>query len=114
MLDDVSLLPQASVQYELKAPQSGYLLHMDAQKIGESSAILGAGRKTKDDVIDFAAGIVLKEKTGARIEKGQTLAVLHTNRPETLPDAERVFLEALRWGETAPAAQPLIYGIVTE
>ena len=114
VLDDTSLLPQASVQYELKAPQSGYLLHMDAQKIGESSAILGAGRKTKDDVIDFAAGIVLKEKTGAKVKKDQTLAVLHTNRPETLPDAERVFLEALRWGETAPAAQPLIYGIVTE
>ena len=114
VLDDTSLLPQASVQYELKAPQSGYLLHMDAQKIGESSAILGAGRKTKDDVIDFAAGIVLKEKTGAKVRKDQTLAVLHTNRPETLRDAERVFLEALRWGESAPAAQPLIYGIVTE
>ena len=58
VLDNVSLLPQASVQYELKAPQAGYIHHMDAQKIGESSAILGAGRKTKDDVIDPAAGIV--------------------------------------------------------
>ena len=72
VLDDVSLLPQASVQYELKAPQTGYIHHMDAQKIGESSAILGAGRKTKDDAIDFAAGIVLKEKTGAKVEQGQT------------------------------------------
>ena len=114
VLDDVSLLPQASVQYELKAPQAGYIHHMDAQKIGESSAILGAGRKTKDDVIDPAAGIVLKEKTGAKVEQGQTLAVLHTDRPETLADAERVFLEAIRWGADAPAAQPLIYGIVTE
>ena len=85
---------------------------MDAQKIGESSAILGAGRKTKDDAIDFAAGIVLKEKTGAKVEQGQTLAVLHTNRSETLADAERVFLEAIRWGTDAPEAQPLIYGIV--
>lgn len=114
VLDNVSLLPQASVQYELKAPQAGYIHHMDAQKIGESSAILGAGRKTKDDVIDPAAGIVLKEKTGAKVEQGQTLAVLHTDRPETLADAERVFLEAIRWGADAPAAQPLIYGIVTE
>ena len=112
VLDDVSLLPQASVQYELKAPQTGYIHHMDAQKIGESSAILGAGRKTKDDAIDFAAGIVLKEKTGAKVEQGQTLAVLHTNRPETIADAERVFLEAIRWGTAAPEAQPLIYGIV--
>ena len=113
MLDDTSLLPQASVQYELKAPQAGYIHHMDAQKIGESSAILGAGRKTKDDDRP-AAGIVLKEKTGAKMEQGQTLAVLHTDRPETLADAERVFLEAIRWGADAPVAQPLIYGIVTE
>ena len=70
VLDNVGLLPQASVQYELKAPQAGYIHHMDAQKIGESSAILGAGRKTKDDVIDPAAGIVLKEKTGAKVEQG--------------------------------------------
>ena len=112
VLDGVSLLPQAAVQYKLKAPQAGYIHHMDAQKIGESSAILGAGRKTKDDTIDFAAGIVLKEKTGAKVEQGQTLAVLHTNRPETLADAERVFLEAIRWGTDAPEAQPLIYGIV--
>ena len=62
--------------------------------------------------IDFAAGIVLKEKTGAKVEQGQTLAVLHTNRPETIADAERVFLEAIRWGTDAPEAQPLIYGIV--
>ena len=48
------------------------------------------------------------------MEQGQTLAVLHTDRPETLADAERVFLEAIRWGAAAPAAQPLIYGIVTE
>ena len=75
VLDDVSLLPQAAVQYELKAPQAGYIHHMDAQKIGESSAILGAGRKTKDDAIDFAAGIVLKEKTGAKV-RGIELSLL--------------------------------------
>ena len=112
VLDDPARLPQASVQQELRAPRSGYLTHMDAQKIGESSAILGAGRQTKEDSIDFAAGIVLRKKTGAFVQAGEPLAVLHTNRPDALPDAERVFLSALRWGEEAPAAQPLIYGIV--
>ena len=100
VLDNVSLLPQASVQYELKAPQAGYIHHMDAQKIGESSAILGAGRKTKDDVIDPA--------------DSRKMVIAALDRPETLADAERVFLEAIRWGADAPAAQPLIYGIVTE
>lgn len=100
------------MQYELKAPQAGYIHHMDAQKIGESSAILGAAARRRTTPLTSPAGIVLKEKTGAKVEQGQTLAVLHTNRPETLADAERVFLEAIRWGTDAPEAQPLIYGIV--
>lgn len=114
VLDDISLLPQAAQQFELKAPRSGYLAHMDAQKIGECSAILGAGRKTKEDAIDYAAGLVLQQKTGAYVAEGQTLATLHTNRPETLPEASRVFLQSLRWADSAPQAQPLIYDVVTQ
>ena len=112
MLDDVSLLPQASVRETLESPRSGYLTHMDAQLIGEASAVLGAGRQTKTDPIDYAAGIVLRKKTGAYVRQGEPLAVLHTNRPGALPEAKAAFLRALSWGDQAPQAQPLIYGIV--
>lgn len=112
VLDDVTKLPQASVQYQLKAPRAGYIQHMDTQLVGEASAILGAGRKTKEDSIDFAAGIVLQRKTGDFVEEGQTLAVLHTNRADTLPDSERVFLRAITFGDAQPEKQPLVYGIV--
>lgn len=112
VLDDVTKLPQASVQYQLKAPRAGYIQHMDTQLVGEASAILGAGRKTKEDSIDFAAGIVLQKKTGDFVEEGQTLAVLHTNQADTLPDCERVFLRAITFGDAQPEKQPLVYGIV--
>lgn len=112
VLDDTAKLPQASVQYEIKAPRSGYIQHMDTQLVGEASAILGAGRKTKEDSIDFAAGIVLQKKTGDFVEAGQTLAVLHTNKAETLGDSEQVFLRAITFGDTQPEMQPLIYGVV--
>ena len=112
VLDDTAKLPQASVQYEIKAPRSGYIQHMDTQLVGEASAILGAGRKTKEDSIDFAAGIVLQKKTGDFVEAGQTLAVLHTNKAETLGDSEKVFLRAITFGDIQPEMQPLIYGVV--
>ena len=112
VLDDVTKLPQASVQYQLKAPRAGYIQHMDTQLVGEASAILGAGRKTKEDSIDFAAGIVLQKKTGDFVEEGQTLAVLHTNQADTFPDSERVFLRAITFGDAQPEKQPLAYGIV--
>ena len=112
VLDDTAKLPQASVQYEIKAPRSGYIQHMDTQLVGEASAILGAGRKTKEDSIDFAAGIVLQKKTGDFVEAGQTLAVLYTNKAETLGDSEKVFLRAITFGDIQPEMQPLIYGVV--
>ena len=112
VLDDTSKLPQAAIQHEILAPCGGYLSHMDAQKIGEASALLGAGRQTKEDVIDFAAGVVLKKKTGERVEAGEVLAVLHANRAESVPAAEAAFLGALQWSDTAPEKQPLILGIV--
>ena len=112
VLDDTSKLPQAAIRQEILAPHGGYLSHMDAQKIGEASALLGAGRRTKEDSIDFAAGIVLQKKTGDLVHPGDVLAVLHTNQPDTLPAAEQTFLSALRWADSAPAPQPLILDIV--
>lgn len=111
-LEDFSLLPQASVVYEVKAPRSGYIRAMDTQKVGEASAVLGAGRQKKEDVIDYAAGIVLSKKTGDYVEAGETLATLYTNQAQTLSGSETLLLDALRWGEEAPAQEKLILGIV--
>ncbi len=111
-LEDFSLLPQASVVYEVKAPRSGYIRAMDTQKVGEASAVLGAGRQKKEDVIDYAAGIVLSKKTGDYVEAGETLATLYTNQAQTLAGSETLLLDALRWGEEAPAQEMLILGIV--
>ena len=111
-LEDFSLLPQASVVYEVKVPRSGYIRAMDTQKVGEASAVLGAGRQKKEDVIDYAAGIVLSKKTGDYVEAGETLATLYTNQAQTLAGSETLLLDALRWGEEAPAQEKLILGIV--
>ena len=109
---DFSKLPQATVVVPVKADRSGWITHMDAAEVGISSSLLGAGRMTKDDPIDYAAGIVLEKKTGDRVEPGDVLAWLHTNDESRLPAAEAKFRQALTWGEEAPQAQPLIYGIV--
>jgi len=111
-LEDFSLLPQAGSRRIVPAPQTGYLGHMDTQRVGEASALLGAGRQKKEDAIDYGAGIVLKKKTGDFAEAGEPLAELYTNTAATLAESERVFLSALRWQDAAPEKQPLIYGVV--
>ena len=111
-LERYELLPQAEIHYELRAPQSGYLCFMDARSIGEASSILGAGRAKKGDAIDYAAGIVLRKKTGDYVHEGETLAVLHTNRRETLTESRERFLSVLRWGDEMPRETKPILGVV--
>ena len=112
VLGDFSKLPQASIVHEILAPHDGWISRMDTQKVGEASSILGAGRMTKEDTIDFAAGIVLSKKTGDFAKKGDVLARLYTNKPETVPESEAMFLRALCWSEEQPAPETLIFDII--
>ena len=69
-LEDFSLFKQPKYSYDITAEKDGYISSMNTEKIGISSVILGAGRESKEDSIDFAAGIVLKKKTGDAVKKG--------------------------------------------
>lgn len=111
-LEDYSLLPQASHKHRVLAPHGGYIAHMDTQKIGEASAVLGAGRTVKDAPIDHAAGIVLHKKTGEKVEAGEAIATLYTNQPETAGESERMLLGSIRWSDRETPAQKLILGVV--
>ena len=66
------------------AEASGYIKSLDALTIGVSSMKLGGGRETLDDVIDMAAGIVLNKKVGDKVEEGELLATLYTNKPKEI------------------------------
>ena len=112
VVDDYSILPQSSIQREICAEESGYISHMDTQNCGISAMLLGAGRATKEDSIDHAAGIILNIKPGDFVEKGQTLAILYTNDPVTLDNAEQQLRASIHLSSVKPQVQPLIYGRV--
>ena len=112
VIDDSTLLPTASILHEVKAPCNGYISHMDAELIGTSASLLGAGRIEKDDTIDYAAGIVLSKKTGDHVKAGETLAVLHTSDKGKLFDAERKFLSAFTYSDAPIALEPTIYDVL--
>lgn len=112
VIDDPALLPTASILHEVKAPCDGYISHMDAELIGTSASLLGAGRIEKDDAIDYAAGIVLSKKTGDCVKAGETLAVLHTSSESLLADAEGKFLSAFTYSDAPIALEPTIYDVL--
>ena len=112
VLEDFSQFKQPAITREILAEADGWMTAMDAQKVGEASALLGAGRARKEDAIDPSAGIRLLKKTGDYAKQGEPIAVLYTDREESLSAAEQTLRSACRWGDTAPERQPLIYGVV--
>ena len=81
---------------------------------GTSSGAIsfGAGRATKDDEIDHAAGIMLVKKTGEYVSEGDTVAVLYTNDTSRIEAAEAELLAAIEYGDEKPEISPLIYKTV--
>ena len=93
-IDHPEKFPLSKHIVEVKASKSGYVKHIVALEIGESAMRLGAGRETFDDVIDMSAGIVLNKKVGDKVEKGEVLCVVHTNKEDYAPilkDIENAF-----------------------
>ena len=69
---------------EVLAAEDGFLSGMDTEKIGVAAGLLGAGRETKDSVIDMSAGIYLEKKIGDTVKKGEPIAICYAGTKEKL------------------------------
>ena len=112
VLRDYEKFAQAPYKQEVLAERDGFITKMNAEEIGETSVILGAGRETKDSDIDFSAGLVLHKKFGDAVKKGDSLVTLYTSKEASLKDAERLYREAVVIGDTQPVKEPLVYARV--
>ncbi len=112
-LQNTALLPQAPHRFELRVGQSGYITQNDVERIGSASVLLGAGRLTKEDAIDPAAGIVLHKKLGDRVEAGESLATFHAADPALFAAAEETYRQGLVIGPEKPNEPPLVYARVS-
>lgn len=101
----------APYSFEYKAEQNGYIAHLSAMDIGLASVRLGAGRETKDSVIDLGAGIILKKKVGDFVEKGETLALLYAS-DLSLFDKAKIYLDdAVRYSSCQTDVVELILAV---
>ncbi|MFT4004984.1 MAG: pyrimidine-nucleoside phosphorylase [Lacrimispora sp.] len=114
VIKDTSLFPKAPFEREIKADRNGYIIHMDTERCGIASSLLGAGRITKESLIDYTAGIALKKKVGQKVAKGETIAVLYASKEELFEASQEEFLNAITFCGLPPEQEPLIYGRVTK
>ncbi|WP_042355204.1 pyrimidine-nucleoside phosphorylase [Bacillus rubiinfantis] len=79
IVDQPEKLPQAAYTFELEAKEDGYVAEIVADEVGTAAMILGAGRATKESVIDLAVGLVLRKKIGDQVHKGDSLVTIYSN-----------------------------------
>ncbi len=107
-IDEPERLLQAGEKYEFVAEKSGYVIKMDSEAIGTASLLLGAGRRTLEDVIDFDAGLVFEKKPGDQVEKGDLICTLYSNDKALFSDAKEKLRGAIEIGELVSKKKSIV------
>ena len=107
--EDFSRFPQPKCMRVVPAKESGWIAGMESETIGRACVLLGAGRMTKNDSIDPAAGIVLNVTEGDEIRAGAPLLTMYAASEAQLDEAEQFLAKAVRIAPEHPAPRPLIH-----
>jgi pyrimidine-nucleoside phosphorylase len=112
VVDDPSKLPQAKYQWELEAPEDGYVAEIVADEVGTAAMLLGAGRATKESTIDLSVGLILRKKVGDPVKKGESLVTIYSNT-ENIEEAKQKLAESIRISQSPVAKPTLIYETIS-
>ena len=89
---DITKLPKSSNIYEVKSEKEGYLTNLHSLEIAKLSSNLGSGRKTKEDKIDYSAGIIINKNINDKINIGDTILTLYTNKELPQIDKDKLLV----------------------
>jgi pyrimidine-nucleoside phosphorylase len=113
VVDDPSKMPQAQFTFELEAKEDGYVSEIVADEVGTAAMKLGAGRATKESIIDLAVGLVLRKKIGDQVKKGESLVTIYSNF-EDVSEVKAMLYENIIVSSEKVEAPILIHEEITE
>ena len=111
VIDDTSKFSKAKYVLEVIANKEGVVNKIHAENIGLIAMELGAGRATKESIIDLSVGIVLNKKREDVVKNGDILAYVHANDLEKGQKAVEKILANYEITESTQSI-PLIYDII--
>jgi pyrimidine-nucleoside phosphorylase len=109
---DEEVSPEAPVVVEVEAPGDGFVTALGAVQIGTAALELGAGRRTKEDAIDYGVGIVVHKKRGDVVSAGEPLADVHARDGDTAEKAKQEVLAAYELGEEPPPPRKVVLDVI--
>jgi pyrimidine-nucleoside phosphorylase len=109
----LSALPAAPVVREVVAPREGVVTRLRALAVGIAALELGAGRRTKDDSIDHAVGVLCHVKRGQTVHAGQLLADVHARDEDSAARAAEAVLAAYAFGREPPHSAGIVLDVIS-
>jgi pyrimidine-nucleoside phosphorylase len=112
VIDDPSLLPQATHQAVIGSEKSGYVVKLNAKLVGKASMALGAGRETVDSKVDPSVGVRLHKKIGDAVKTGEPMCTVFYNQKSKFHAVRPSLLKAFEVKPVRVEPPPLIKQIV--
>jgi pyrimidine-nucleoside phosphorylase len=112
-IETFGLYPASKYNYKITAGKSGYINSIDTFETGMAALELGAGRRTKEDIIDPKAGIIFNVKLGDKTGRDTVIAELFAETEELINSAKNRILKAVIINNERPGKVPLIRKIIS-
>ena len=109
---DPEALEQAPVRRVVAAPRDGAVSRVGALAVGIAALELGAGRRTKDDPVDHAVGVLCFAKRGDTVLAGDDLAEIHARDDASADAAAAAVLAAYEIADEAPSERGILLDVV--
>ncbi|GKQ42381.1 pyrimidine-nucleoside phosphorylase [Companilactobacillus sp. RD055328] len=110
VIEDYTLMPHAKYKIELPSLESGEIQVITADEIGIASMLLGGGRQSKDDTIDYGVGIELHKKVGDQVSEGESLLTIYSNS-EYIDEIKDLLRQNIKIGESSTPKE-LIHDVI--
>ena len=104
--------PKSKYSRKVRSDKSGFIKEMNTYQIGIASLELGAGRRTKADLIDHKAGIVLYKKIGDYLSKNEIVCELHSDSGAKIKLAEQMIIDSISLSKIKPSIPKLIKKVI--
>lgn len=103
-------MKDALYKYDVKAPINGFLTNIDAYIVGCYACKIGCGRRSKEDVIDYDAGIIIRKKINDYVSTNDIVFTVFSN--SEIKDFQRL-LDSLTISSKKIELPPLIYKVMS-
>jgi pyrimidine-nucleoside phosphorylase len=107
-VEHTDTLPHCKFNESYTAKKQGYIHHIRASHLGLASMKLGAGRETKESVLNYGAGIVLHHKVGDYVKADSILCTLYADDTSLFVLSEIYLNDAYEISQEPPQKENIV------